>query len=210
MHFDSRDEAIVNQAFHEVLAFNAGFNFPHNFLALVAAHQASDEYFTSRHTAAWDTTFVIPPEALASDAALFRQCNKDFPTMCRHKQALLASNRLSLDRLHSIFGSDGRRVPGVDLRDFNMLCEFAIQGITPPVSPNFQPQSQNIPPLRDRYIMLQHPINRLLYKQYTDGTMVSTSVLSTTQTPKESRRDALLAIYQDNMIHCTLHSTDPP
>jgi hypothetical protein len=66
LHFDSRDEAIVNQAFHEILAFNAGFNFPHNLLAvdimtaLVAAHQASDEYFTSRHTAAWDTTFVIP------------------------------------------------------------------------------------------------------------------------------------------------------
>jgi hypothetical protein len=156
LHFDSRDEAIVNQAFHEVLAFNAGFNFPHNLLAvdimtaLVAAHQASDEYFTSRHTAAWDTTFVIPPEALASDAALFRQCNMDFPTICQYKQSLLASNCLSLDRLHSIFGSDGRRVPGVDPRDLNILCEFAVHGITPPVSPNGRPQSQNIPPLRDR------------------------------------------------------------
>jgi len=136
--------------------------------ALVAAHQASDEYFTSRHTAAWDTTFVIPPEALASDAALFRQCNKDFPTMCLHKQALLASNRLFLDRRTTR--------SRVDLRDFNILCEFAIHCITPPVSPNFQPQSQNIPPLRDRYIMLQHPINRLLYKQYTDGTMILLSL----------------------------------
>jgi len=144
--------------------------------ALTAAHQASNEYFTSRHTAAWDTTFVIPPEALASDAALFRECNRDFPTMCRHKQSKLASNRLSLDRIHSIFGSDGRHVPGVDPRDFNILCEFAIHGITPPVSPNFQPQSQNIPPLRDRHIMLQHPINRLLYKQYTDGTMILLSL----------------------------------
>jgi hypothetical protein len=112
--------------------------------ALTAAHQASDEYFTSRHTAAWDTTFVIPPEALASDAALFRECNRDFPTMCRHKQSLLASNRLPLDRIRSIFGSDGRHVPRVDPRDYNILCEFAIHGITPPVSPNFQPQSQNI------------------------------------------------------------------
>ena len=84
-------------------------------LALTAAHEASDEYFTNRHTAAWDTAFVIPPQALASDAALFRQCNMDFPTMCRHKQSLLASNRLSLDRLHSIFGSDGLRVPGLTL-----------------------------------------------------------------------------------------------
>ena len=122
----------MNQAFHEVLAFNDGFIFPYNLLAvdimlaLTAAHQASDEYITSRHTAAWDTTFVIPPQALASDAALFRQCNMDFLTMCKHKQSLLASNRLSLDRFHSIFGSDGLHVPGVDPRDFKILCEFAV------------------------------------------------------------------------------------
>ena len=149
-------------------------------LAVIAsclvAHQTTDEYFTSRHTAAWDTTFVIPPEALASDGALFRQCNMDFPTMCRHKQSLLAKNRLSLDRLHFIFGLDGLRVPGVDPRDFNILCEFPVNGINPPVSPNFRPQSRNIPPLRDRYILLQHPINRLLYKQYTDETMILLSL----------------------------------
>jgi len=185
-------------------------------MALTAAHQASDEYFTSRHTAAWDTTFVIPPEALASDAALFRQCNEDFPTVCRHKQSLLASNRLSLDRVHSIFGSDGRRVPGVDPRDFNILCEFAIHGITPPVSPNFQPQSQNIPPLRDRYIMLQHPINRLLYKQYTDGTMILLSLQDAKSIPgihfspqhhadsKEKPKGRVIGDLSGSMIHCTL------
>ena len=52
-----------------------------------------------------------PPEALASDAALFRECHRDFSTMCQHKQSKLASNLLSLDRLHSIFGPDGRCVP---------------------------------------------------------------------------------------------------
>ena len=189
-------------------------------LALTAAHQAADEYFTSRHTAAWDTTFVIPPEALVSDAVLFRQCNMDFPAMCRHKQSLLAKNRLSLDRLHSIFGLDGLRVPGVDPRDFNILCEFAVNGITPPVSSNFQPQSQNIPPLRDRYILLQHPINRLLYKQYTDGTMILLSMLrqflafisvpNTTQIQKTSQKEELLEICQGSIIHCTLPLTVPP
>lgn len=69
LHFDSRDEEKVNQAFQEVVAFSHGFNFPRNLssidimVALTAAQQASDEYFTSRHTAAWDTTFVIPPQA---------------------------------------------------------------------------------------------------------------------------------------------------
>ena len=81
--------------------------------------------------------------------------------MCKHKQSLLASNRLSLDRVHSIFGFDGQRVPGVDPQDFTTLCDFAVHGITPPVSPNFRPQSENLPPLRERYLLLQHPINRL-------------------------------------------------
>ena len=68
----------MNQAFQEVLAYTDGFNLPQNLqavdimVALTAADQASDKYFTSRHTAAWDTIFVFPPQALASDAALFR------------------------------------------------------------------------------------------------------------------------------------------
>jgi len=178
LHFDSRDEDIVLQAFQHVQAYCKGFHFLHSLstdqilAALTAAHKASDEYYTSKHTAAWDTTFVIPTAAIESDAELFRNCNKDFSRMCRNKQELLSSNRLSVSRLHSIFGPDGTKIPGVSPRDFQILCEFAQDGITPPVSPSFRPESVNIPPLRDRYILLHHPINRLLYKQYTDGTMI--------------------------------------
>jgi hypothetical protein len=60
--------------------------------------------------------------------------------MCRHKQALLSSNRLSVSRLLSIFGPDGMRIAGVSSQDFQILCDFADDGITPPVSPSFKPE----------------------------------------------------------------------
>ena len=66
----------------------------------------------------------------------------------------------------------GTKIPGVSLLDFNTLIEFATYGITPIVSPSFKAEAVNVAPLRDRYIKLQHTINKLLYKLYSDGTMI--------------------------------------
>jgi hypothetical protein len=141
-------------------------------LALQDAHRAADEYYTIRHAMEWDTSFIIPAEAIAADSALFRDCHYNFSQMCRYKQSKLAHNRLSVARIIDIFGTDGTKVPGVDLTDVNILLDFAQHGITPPVADNFRPESINVAPLRDRYIKLQHTINKLLYKLYQDGTMI--------------------------------------
>ena len=42
----------------------------------------------------------------------------------------------------------------------------------PIVSPSFKAEAVNVAPLRDRYNKLQHTINKLLYKLYSDGTMI--------------------------------------
>lgn len=99
---------------------------------------------------------------------LFRECGYDFPKMCRYKQ----QNRISRHRINSVFGIDGQRIPGVDLRDIDILIDFAENGITPPVAPLFKPEKDNVAPLRDRYLKLHHTINRLLFKLYKDGTMI--------------------------------------
>jgi hypothetical protein len=140
--------------------------------ALKSAHRASDVYYTLRHAQAWNTDFVIPHIAVDEDTALFRQCGYDFTQMCQHKQRRLASNRLSVARIAAVFGDHADRIPGVDQRDITILREFAEYGITPPVSPKFKLESINVPPLRDRYVKLHHIIDKLLYKQYTDGTMI--------------------------------------
>ena len=162
LHFDSRDTKMVQESLHKAMTFihglqlNFGLTEQDILLALQKAHQASDEYYTMRHAMEWDTTFVIPSEAIVNDSALFRDCDYDFPKMCRYKQNLLAANRISRHRINSVFGTDGQRIPGVDLRDINILLGFADNGITPPVASSFSPEKENVAPLRDRYLKLHY------------------------------------------------------
>jgi hypothetical protein len=178
LHFDSRDEQIIQESFQQVLAFPAGFQLHYGLAdsdimsALKAAHTAADEYYTVRHALAWNMDFVIPVEAIEADSALFHSCGHDFASMCRHKQQLLAHNRLSTERIFSILGPTEQRIPGISTKDFNTLLEFAANGITPLVSPGFKSESINVAPLRDRYLKLHHTIDKLLYKLYQDGTMI--------------------------------------
>jgi len=178
LHFDARDNQIIQESYQQVLAFTTGLQLSYGLTttdilsALQAALTAADEYYTVRHALAWNTDFVIPDEAIVEDSNLFQQCGYDFARMCRHKQSKLANNRLSKERIISILGSTGTKIPGVMLKDFDTLLEFAEHGITPIVAPSFKPDAINVTPLRDRYIKLHHTINKLLYKLYNDGTMV--------------------------------------
>ena len=178
LHFDIRDEQIIQESFQQVLVFSAGLQLHYGLTnndimsALRAAHIAADEYYTVRHALAWNTDFVIPVEAIDAESNLFQSCGQDFAEMCRHKQQLLAHNRLSTKRIFSILGPTGQRLPGVTTHDFNTLLEFAANGITPLVSPGFKPESINVAPLRDRYLKLHHTIDKLLYQLYKDGTMI--------------------------------------
>jgi len=178
LHFDARDNQLIQESYQQVIAFTTGLQLTYGLTttdimsALQAAHTAADEYYTVRHALAWNTDFVIPQEAIVEDSNLFQKCGYDFPRMCRHKQSKLANNRLSNERIVSVLGPTGQKIPGVLLEDFNTLLEFAEHGITPIVAPSFQPDKINVAPLRDRYIKLHHTINKLLYKLYNDGTMI--------------------------------------
>ena len=178
LHFDARDEEIVQASLQQAQLFINGLNLSLGLTssdilrALQEAHKAADEYYTMRHAEAWNTDFIIPQEAIDADSALFQECGHDFSEMCRRKQSLLAANRISKDRIVAIFGSQGERIPGVDARDVQILINFAVYGITPPTSESFKAEAHDVAPLRDRYIKLNHTINKLLYKLYQDGTMI--------------------------------------
>ena len=108
LHFDIRDEQIIQESFQQVLAFSAGFQLLYGLTdndtmsALRVTHIAADKYYTVRHALAWNTDFVIPVEAIEADSNLFQSCGQGFAAMCRHKQKLLAHNRLSIERIFSI------------------------------------------------------------------------------------------------------------
>ena len=105
LHFDARDEEIVQaslkqaQLFINGLGLSIGLTASDILKALQEAHKAEDEYYTMRHAQAWNTDFVIPQKAIAADSALFLECDHDFTKMCRRKQSLLAANRISKERI---------------------------------------------------------------------------------------------------------------
>jgi hypothetical protein len=78
LQFDSRDTSLIQESFHNSMAFihgvqlNYGLTKQDILLALQKAHQASDEYYTMRHAMEWDTTFVIPSEAIV--IMIFPKC----------------------------------------------------------------------------------------------------------------------------------------
>ena len=96
IHFDSRDDRIVQESFQQVMDVSAGFHLLYGLTnddimtALKAAHIAADEYYTVRHALTWNTDFVVPVAAIEADSNLFQSCRKHFAAMCRHKQQLLA------------------------------------------------------------------------------------------------------------------------
>ena len=87
--FDSRDEALINESLQVALAFVNALQLSYGLtsnailLALQDAHRAADEYYTIRHAMEWDTSFIIPEEAIAADSVLFRDCHCNFSQMCR-------------------------------------------------------------------------------------------------------------------------------
>ena len=178
LHFDSTDHMLVAKTKATVDAFSSALGIINQVSeadilgALQQAHIASDEYYTMAHALAWNTTFEFPPEAIAADRVLWDQCNHDFTLMCKTKQDLLASNRLSAARVIDIFGEDGTKIPGMLLSDFHLLLDFATNGITPIVAADFVPEKVHIPPLRARYVTLKHTINHLLFEQWGKGTMI--------------------------------------
>ena len=92
-HFDSRDTIVINEAFRQVQSFVSGLHLTYGLTtsdilaALQAAHQAADEYYTMRHTEAWDTTFIIPQADIDADMKLFQEFNYDFTSLVKYSSA---------------------------------------------------------------------------------------------------------------------------
>ena len=177
LRFDDTDKELVQKtkayadAFVIALGLNGTISEDQILTALQQAHIASDGYYSVEHAKQWNTTFEFPAEAIAADAALLDSCGNDFTLMCQTKQSKLAHNRISVQRVLDTFGPQGTKIPGMMLPDFELLLEFARNGITPPVGADFVPQASNLPPLRQRYMTLKHTVNSLLFKQWGDGTM---------------------------------------
>lgn len=136
---------------------------------LHAAHTAGSEHLSVQAAREWGGNFSFPLSTFTSDAAALQTAGS-FRQFALNRQRSFADVRLSLSRVHSTFGPTGCLVPDLSPDDFTRLCTLASSGITVPLSPRFQ-RCATPPPLRAKYVQVAAAVNKLIFDQYTTGTV---------------------------------------
>ena len=100
----------------------------------------------------------MPPEVHNSDFKELSSLNFDLPELIRRKQARNKHSRLSVERLHKFWDPKDP--------DFDLLCEFAREGVHVMTSPNFVPHRDRPPVFSPKYSIAYPAVNKLIYDSY--------------------------------------------
>lgn len=138
---------------------------------LQAAITAGSESLGIPAAQRWAQGFRFPPAALAHDEAFLRAHSGNLAQASLARQTSLTGERLSLTRVHQTFGTDGKKIPGVHPRDFENLCIFATTGV-PLLRPKNFVRCAQPPPLRTKYLAVAAAVNKLIFDQHTNGTVL--------------------------------------
>jgi len=187
---------------------------------LTEAHTVASDTYGVRAAQVWAEGFQFPPTVTRLDADALAAHVGDFPSFVRARQAAQAHRRLSLSRVHSSLGADGTAVADISSADFARLVELAVDGIRIPLPPGFRPCGSP-PKLRAKYIQVAAAVNKLLYSQYTTGTVLLlpldvarhlplTSAPSIGRRRTASPRAASSATWQTRTRQAPLRSTATP
>jgi hypothetical protein len=103
--------------------------------------------------------FVFPPDITAHDMSIFNAVGRDFDKLVQTRTAELAPDRLNEATI--------RRLVDPDDEDIDRLIDIS-KGVPVLVAPDFTPNEELIP-LRQRYLHLQAPMNKEVYKRYCQG-----------------------------------------
>lgn len=141
------------------------------FALLAEAHTVASEIYGIRAAQEWGAGFVFPSSVYATDAAALAAHHNDFPALVAARQAARAPRRLTLARVHATLGVDGTAVPDVSAADFARISELASDGIRIPLPPGFR-RCASPPKLRTKYVQVASAVNKLLFDQYSAGTVV--------------------------------------
>ena len=132
LRFDSRDLELINmlqltvQAFSVALGLDVRLTVREIRDALEQAHIAADGHYTLKHAEQWNSDFEFPQSAIDADTELWHQCSQDLTATCKAKQARLAHNRLSVQRVRQFFWQFRNQIPrNVTIRfsaPFGLCC----------------------------------------------------------------------------------------
>lgn len=145
---------------------------------LKEAIAAAAESYGVRACQLWADGFQLSKESREQDLQLFRSCGNDFTRFVQAKRQPRAADRLSEERVTRVVDPAALSVP----EDFARLLDIA-RGIVIQTDSDFTPRAdrENIP-MRKRYTeQVSHAVNKLLHKQWLEGTVVllPTSVAET-------------------------------
>ena len=138
---------------------------------LAEAHTFASETFGTRAASEWANGFTFPPRVYDTDAAALTAHNEDFTAFVAAKQASQQHARLSPQRVLASLGPPDTPNCPVDAADHRRLLYLATHGIPIPLPTDFRPCRQP-PPLRTKYRQVASAVNKLLFDQYSTGTVV--------------------------------------
>jgi hypothetical protein len=123
------------------------------------AKEAYDEIYTAQDAEAWGDGFLIPPEVVRSDEALFTASMRNIEKMVTQRKQDLQHIRLSGVRIVNTCRTDNPEI--------SRLMILANKGMPLIVSPEFVPNGKGpLPSLRKSYTSVKSAVNRMLYENF--------------------------------------------
>lgn len=135
------------------------------------AHITASESYTTRSAREWAGDYIFPRAQLQRHATEFSSSHSNFKNLCTLRHRRHRHSRLSLRRVHDCFGPDGKKIPNLPARDFDLLCSLASEGIRLTILPEFTPTSSP-PPLRAKYVSVAPAIHKMFGDQLLDDTVL--------------------------------------
>jgi hypothetical protein len=175
--FNSSDMAAMQQTWREINAYLPVWGVKRlisaeevGFIVEEAYRAASGEY-NVRAAQAWAGDYKFPRALLQRGIDDLSAAGGCLQQLCVNRHRDMYSSRLNIERVHSTFGADGGRIPGVQHSDFLLLLELASEGIKLLLPEAFRPIPEP-PPLRNKYIVTASAVHKLLADQVLKGTVI--------------------------------------
>ena len=125
---------------------------------LEKAYLSVQGQYSIEDAVSWADGFVMPPEVHNNDFRELAMLGFDLPELIRRKQSRNKHSRLSIERLNRLWDHNDP--------DFELLCEFAREGVPVMTSHDFVPCRESPPAFSPKYSIAFPAVNKLIYDSY--------------------------------------------
>lgn len=136
---------------------------------LVEAFQYGKEEAVTEKARAWAEGFQFPEEVRERDAADLKRLEYDVEALARERMEVLRPRMLNKQRIEATVGPVRSKL--VLKEDYDRLVEIAENGMAMELESGFEPRGKPNA-LRMKYLATGGAVDKLLYKQYLNGTLL--------------------------------------